>query len=358
MRRTVSLVFAILLGSAAIAQESPAPDNNKRELVQQIQSWVAVNEEIESHQVEVAAMDRRLKVPSCDNTFTIAYPYSTSKNTVQVTCPDTAWKIFVSVKINQPQSVLIYTRDMNANELLTPSDIKSTAIMTSERGLFEKLDSIRNSNQQYSLSTSVKEGDLVRKNHLLQTVKVFSLKREILRGESIKASDVKVSIVARSNSQANHRFPLSLLNHAKALRDLTKDSILSRRDFGVRHQVLMTTSSISRGQKINSSNVQINNYFGDLPSDIALKLADITHMEAIRNLKAEQLVRLSDLKPSAMFNKGDSVELTVSRGILTLTVDMLALESGRMDQQVDLLNPESNETVRAIVTGPGRAQGL
>jgi flagella basal body P-ring formation protein FlgA len=59
-----------------------------------------------------------------------------------------------------------------------------------------------------------------------------------------------------------------------------------------------------------------------------------------------------------MFNKGDSVELTISRGILTVTVDMLALEQGRMDQQVNLLNPESNETVRAMVTGPGKAKGL
>ena len=59
-----------------------------------------------------------------------------------------------------------------------------------------------------------------------------------------------------------------------------------------------------------------------------------------------------------MFNKGDSVELTISRGILTITVDMLALEQGRMDQQVNLLNPESNEIVRAMVTGPGKAKGL
>ena len=59
-----------------------------------------------------------------------------------------------------------------------------------------------------------------------------------------------------------------------------------------------------------------------------------------------------------MFNRGDSVELTISKGLLTVTVDMLAQEQGRMGQQVNLLNPESNETVRAIVTGPGKAQGL
>jgi len=37
---------------------------------------------------------------------------------------------------------------------------------------------------------------------------------------------------------------------------------------------------------------------------------------------------------------------------------MVALENGNLDQQIILLNAESNEKVRALVTGPGRARGL
>lgn len=358
MRAIVCLVLAIFLGNTVLAQESPVVDSNKQELIQQIKLWVAANEAVASYHVHVAAMDRRLKVPFCDKPFTIQYPYTTSKNTVQVTCADLLWKIFVSIKINQPQNVLVYSRDISANELLTLSDVKSTTILTSERGLFANLESISNGNEQYSLATFVSKGDLVRESHLVQAVTVYSLRREILKGEFIKSSDIKVSSIPLSASNPNQRFPLSLLNDAKALRDLNRDNLLSRRDFGVRHQVLMSTSSISRGQKINSTNTRTSDYYGDLPNDAALKLADIAHMEAIRNLKSDQLIRLSDVRPSAMFKKGDSVELTVSSGLLTVTVDMLALESGRLDQQVDLLNPESNETVRAIVTGPGKAKGL
>jgi len=59
-----------------------------------------------------------------------------------------------------------------------------------------------------------------------------------------------------------------------------------------------------------------------------------------------------------MFNQGDSVLLTIARDNLSITVEMVALEDGRIDQQVKLLNPESQKTVSAIVTGPGSARGL
>ena len=91
--------------------------------------------------------------------------------------------------------------------------------------------------------------------------------------------------VSLASSYPNQRFPISLLDHAKAARDLSKNSVLSRRDFNVRHQVLMTTAAIARGQKITSANARSNHYFGDLPNDAALKLADVGHMEALEHLK-------------------------------------------------------------------------
>ena len=84
-------------------------DTEKQDLIEHIQEWVT-SEDVESQHVEVAALDRRLKVPNCNNQFVIEYPYSSSKNTVQVTCPELSWKVFVSIKINQPKSVLIYSK--------------------------------------------------------------------------------------------------------------------------------------------------------------------------------------------------------------------------------------------------------
>ena len=134
MKKIAFLLVMIFLSSSAFAQESSVIDTDKQHLIEHIQDWVAVREDVESQHVEVAALDRRLKVPNCNNQLVIEYPYSTSKNTVQVTCPELSWKVFVSIKINQPKSVLIYTRDINANQLLALDDVNITAIQTSERG--------------------------------------------------------------------------------------------------------------------------------------------------------------------------------------------------------------------------------
>lgn len=359
MKKMIFAVLVLLLSDIVVAaQETSAADANKQQLIQHIQNWVSGREGVSAHQVHVAAMDRRLKVPSCDQPFIIEYPYASSKSTVQATCPELSWKVFVTVSVNQPQTVLVYSRDMDANQLLGPEDVKSVAIMTSDRGLLKNSDLLQRADGQYSLTTSVKAGQSVREVHLVETVTVYLLDKDILRGEPIHSTDFSPAKIAITASYPNQRFPEALLQHAKALRDLPKGSTLSRRDFGVRHSVLMTTSAISRGQKLNSINTAIDGFYGDLPSDAVLALTDIGSMEATRNLQANQVIRLSDLKPSPMFNKGDRVQLTISRGALKVTVDMLALEPGRMDQQVDLLNPESNETVRALVTGPGTARGL
>jgi flagella basal body P-ring formation protein FlgA len=81
-------------------------------------------------------------------------------------------------------------------------------------------------------------------------------------------------------------------------------------------------------------------------------------MEAIHTVRAGQLLRSSDVRLMSMINKGDTVVLNVGSGLLNISTTMIALENGKLDQQINLLNPESNETVRAVVSGPGEARGL
>jgi flagella basal body P-ring formation protein FlgA len=59
-----------------------------------------------------------------------------------------------------------------------------------------------------------------------------------------------------------------------------------------------------------------------------------------------------------MVKMGDSVILASGSGLLSITTTMVSLENGKLDQQINLLNSESNEKVRAIITGPGRARSV
>jgi len=41
-----------------------------------------------------------------------------------------------------------------------------------------------------------------------------------------------------------------------------------------------------------------------------------------------------------------------------VSIPLIALEDGMLNEQITLLNPSSNKKVRARVSGPGEARGL
>lgn len=360
MVSTAFLTLAITLFSGALAWADTSAElgDNKQLLIKQVQQWVAEQEQIAASQVEVAAMDRRLRVPSCTSPLEISFPYASSNQTILAKCPNSRWKVFVGVKIHSLIEGYAFARDMEGNQPLAPADIMLIKLDRPAKGLMPGLENLARSDKNYSLTTSVKAGELVAKRHLIESTQVFRLTRDVLAGEPIGQSDIARDNLGLTMTSPNQRFPERLLAQAVATRDLAKGQILSRRDFSVKHMVMTTTSKLSRGQKLSAANTQLKEFYGRLPDDALLLISDIVQMETIRPIRAGQMLRLSDLKPAAMINKGDSVTLTVEAGLLSVSVAMIALESGKIDQQISLLNPESNETVRALVIGPGQARGL
>jgi flagella basal body P-ring formation protein FlgA len=247
---------------------------------------------------------------------------------------------------------------MQAQEPLRAEDIVQTTIKGANKGLMQGLENLATGADSYNLTTAVKAGDAVAKRHLIKSTEVFHLNRAVLAGERIRSSDVSAVAVGLSSTALDQRFPRRLLTQAVAARDLNVGDRLSRRDFKVKNRVIMTTANLSRGQKLTADNTQLQAFYGNLPKDALLSSQDIVQMEAIRAIRSGQLLRLSDLRPAALINKGDNVTLTVGSGWLSISVTMTALESGKIDQQIALLNPESGETVRGLVTGPGQARGL
>lgn len=63
------------------------------------------------------------------------------------------------------------------------------------------------------------------------------------------------------------------------------------------------------------------------------------------------MIRYSDIRPIADVNKGDIVKLTVNRGAITVTIDMLATEQGFLGDRVMLENIQSGALVDARITG-------
>ena len=156
----------------------------------------------------------------------------------------------------------------------------------------------------------------------------------------------------------NQRFPIRLFDESIAARDLRAGAIVSRRDLNVRRMVMMASTVLTRGQKLSPQNTELKAFYGKLPSDALLMASDLKQMEAIHRVRAGEVLRSSDVRPMTMVRKGDSVVLNVGAGLLNISTTMIALEDGKLDQQISLLNPESNGRVRAVVSGPGEARGL
>ena len=184
-------------------------------------------------------------------------------------------------------------------------------------------------------------------------ISISSRNSKIAKG--LKKKFKKISIEKASKGSS---FPQTLLSNATASRDLIAGSVLSRQDLHVRQDVLISLKPIFRGQLINTSNTEVTPFYGNLPEDALKTNQEGRWMEAIRTIRGGQPIRASDLKPALMVKEGDTVLLSVVSGALTITSSMVALEDGKLDQQIDLINLESNEKVRARVSGQGRAESL
>ena len=349
----ITLLLTLPLSPFIAAQESMVPAN-KQLFIRQAQAWVSGQEQVSPSQVSIAAMDRRLKVPSCVESFSFSFPYPSSTQTLRAQCLASGWQAFVGVSIFREVKGFAFVRDMDAGDSPNANDLRPTVVGRPVKGLVDNLQAL----EKHSLRTAVTAGEVLNSRHLVETATVFELRRDILAEEIIGPTDIRRVTRGLPMTSSSQRFPARLLDEAIAARDLRAGQLLSRSDLRIKHRVVTSTATLTHGQKLSPENTEIRDYYGKLPRDVLQSMADIKQMEAIRTIRTGQLLRASDLRAAALVKKGDSVKLTVGAGLLNITVTLVALESGKQGEQITMLNSESNEQVRGIVTGPGQASGL
>lgn len=82
----------------------------------------------------------------------------------------------------------------------------------------------------------------------------------------------------------------------------------------------------------------------------------LSGMTARRSLRAGDALRNTDVEIPKLVEKGDYAVVAVNAGPLTITGEAKALENGAMGDVIRLLNTDSNQTIEARVTGPGRVE--
>lgn len=349
------LLVAIAASNPSTANTPQTPrDQAKQQLIEQVEEWVATTEDVERSSIRVGALDRRLIVPPCDANFVMSYPFASSTESIRVDCKGTGWKAFIRVRIESSSQGYAYNRDLSADHALSADDIELVVVKGRQQGLIIKLEDIGN----MSLKKSVQNGELVRRQHLSASVNVIRLRADVLKGESLTDKSMESVTRPMSKTTGAQRFPRRLLEGALAARDLAAGQILQSSDIKQRHRALIAQTTLARGQLLTPGNAQIVEYFGKLPSDAIISDSGLERLEVTRAIQAGSLLRMSDVKAAALIKKGDTVMLRVGSGALLITVSMQALEGGKLGEQIKLLNPESSETVDAIVSGTRRARGL
>jgi flagella basal body P-ring formation protein FlgA len=352
MRFKLSLFFLVLLG---MFQKSVALETEARlNLISDIKTWVSNELVISEEQIEVLALDRRLNVPSCKINYEVSFPYQSSDKTVLAECKDIQWRAYIGLTINKEIDTYIYKENFPMGTVLKQKDLIPTKTKVSKRGLLKENSLVDN----MVLNTNVEKDQIAELRHISKGRKVYKLLNDLTKGSQVRLTDVQQVIESAAKVSKNHLLIESVFKNSVTSRDLRSGTVLSYSDIKLQHKLLAAAKTITLGQKITKENTQIIEYYGKPAADSLKSIDDLEYMEALRTIQSGNPIRLSDIKRALMIKKGDSVLLETGKGQLLISIRMTALEEGKLDDQVDLMNPESGETVRAIVTGPGKTKGI
>lgn len=133
--------------------------------------------------------------------------------------------------------------------------------------------------------------------------------------------------------------------------------VLAQLDGQAEHRIAVPvlTRAVPRGDVVRASDLRFQDmaYARTLGTPTLVDTADIVGQAARRTLRAGAPVNPDDLTEPLMVERQDLVTLVYRHGALALTVRARALDDGAHGQSVDVMNLQSNRTVRGVVAGHG-----
>lgn len=111
-------------------------------------------------------------------------------------------------------------------------------------------------------------------------------------------------------------------------------------------------TGLRQGDVIGSGDISwVDMRAADVSANIVVDAEKLVGQTPRRGITALRPISAGDIQPPVMVKKGDLVTLTLQNGIIHLTMQGKALESGAAGDSVRVINTASNQTVEGIVTG-------
>ena len=291
------LLIAMLLcaGTALAQQPTTASDQPKHILLEQLHAWLHIQPKASG---EVRGIkDRRFKVPLCSEPFSFSFS-DNSKRTIAAECSVSQWKRIIRLKTDRPIN-----------------------------------RSIENVVYIYEMNDSVEAEERIARSQLMRVK--------------------KPSRYAVRN--ALHQLPKGALF---AARNLRKGQTLTAADIYQAKYVVVADKAIPAGHPISDNIVSLQRVTKKVPKDVLSDLSGFEHLAANRLIHAGAILRKRDLKKAKLVRRGKQVILLAGSARYSIETTTTALEDGYFGDQIKLKNIDSNQIVRAIVTGADRANAL
>ena len=322
----------------------------KDSLVTSIKQWVSGQLDVSSESVKVLASDPRLIVRVCNESFDFNFVFGRN-DTVNTRCDLPEWSLNLRIEIQEKTEAYAFLQDLPIGTQISESNVGTTVTEIINSEALEISDIVGR-----RLNTAVSADQVVRASMLDESVLQFQLSIDLDKNVIIDNTMFNYVETIRKNTSRRQRLERSEIVGAKTARKLQAGQILSREDILTPQLGLFTTTLVARGTMLSDDYYELKTHFGSLPNDAIRSTDRLGRASVIRQLEPDQIIRYSDVRPLADVSKGDIVKLTVRRGSITVTVDMLATEQGYAGDRIMLENLQSGAMVDALITGPGDAE--
>jgi len=127
--RGLCLAAAFGLGTGlAMSATANAPVSGAQALQQAVTEWVAQTQSVDPGAVDIAPLDSRLQIKSCQQALSMDLPFA-SKQTVRVRCAQPVWQLFVRVSVaGQAPAEPVQVADKPAEPAPQPRQVLVAAV--------------------------------------------------------------------------------------------------------------------------------------------------------------------------------------------------------------------------------------
>jgi len=130
-------------------------------------------------------------------------------------------------------------------------------------------------------------------------------------------------------------------------------------NIAVIRDVVVAAAPIARGAPINASNTRVVRMnMAHFRDHYATTLEPIRGMISKRTFREGQAITVSHLSLPTLVKRGEAVVISAKTGITNVKIAGVAQRDGKKGEQIEVINPHSNRTIKATVIGKGRVKVL